>query len=158
MSVKVQAIFYSVYGHVFKMAEAVASGARTVPGVEVKLFQVPELITEEILVQSGAKKEREAFAHIPIVQLEDLVNADALIFGTPTRFGNMCSEMRNFLDQTGGLWARGARRKGRQRLHQYWLAAWRPGNHDHQFPQQPFSSWHDRAWRPDLGKAHGHHG
>lgn len=108
MSVKVHVIFYSMYGHLFKMAEAVASGARTVPGVEVKLFQVPELMPEEILVQSGAKKEREAFAHIPTVRLEDLVNADALIFGTPTRFGNMCSQMRNFLDQTGGLWARSA--------------------------------------------------
>jgi NAD(P)H dehydrogenase (quinone) len=59
-------------------------------------------------MKSGARKEREAFARIPTVALEDLVDADALIFGTPTRFGNMCSQMRNFLDQTGGLWARGA--------------------------------------------------
>jgi NAD(P)H dehydrogenase (quinone) len=97
-----------MYGHVFKMAEAVAKGVLTVPGVEVKLFQVPELIPEEILTKSGARKEREAFARIPTVALEDLANADALIFGTPTRFGNMCSQMRNFLDQTGGLWTRGA--------------------------------------------------
>src|SRR2546421_11624859 len=97
-----------MYGHVFKMAEAVATGARTVPGVEVQLFQVPEMVPEEILMKSGASKEREAFARIPTVALEDLVNADALIFGTPTRFGNMCSQMRNFLDQTGGLWARGS--------------------------------------------------
>jgi NAD(P)H dehydrogenase (quinone) len=108
MSVRVHVIFYSMYGHVFKMAEAVAAGARSVPGVEAKLSQVPELVADEILVQSGAKKEREAFARVPIVKLEDLVNADALVFGTPTRFGNMCSQMRNFLDQTGGLWARGA--------------------------------------------------
>jgi NAD(P)H dehydrogenase (quinone) len=108
MSAKVHVIFYSMYGHVFKMAEAVALGARTVPGVEVKLFQVPELVPVEILAKSGAQKEREGFAHIPIIKLEDLVNADALVFGTPTRFGNMCSQMRNFLDQTGGLWARGA--------------------------------------------------
>jgi NAD(P)H dehydrogenase (quinone) len=68
-------------------------------------------VPEEILVQSGAKKAREAFAHIPMVRLDDLVNADALVFGTPTRFGNMCSQMRNFLDfldQTRGLWARAA--------------------------------------------------
>jgi len=97
-----------MYGHVFEMAQAVAAGARAVPGVEVKLFQVPELVPEQILVQSGAKKEREAFAHVPVVKLDDLVNADALIFGTPTRFGNMCSQMRNFLDQTGSLWARAA--------------------------------------------------
>jgi NAD(P)H dehydrogenase (quinone) len=108
MSVNVHVIFYSMYGHVFKMAEAVASGARTVQGAEVKLFQIPELVPEEILLKSGASKEREAFAHIPIAKLEDLENADALIFGTPTRFGNMCSQMRHFLDQTGGLWARGA--------------------------------------------------
>jgi NAD(P)H:quinone oxidoreductase type IV len=108
VSVRVHVIFYSMYGHVYKMAEAVASGACTVPAVEVKLFQVPELMPEEILVRSGAKKEREAFAHIPVINLDDLVKADALVFGTPTRFGNMCSQMRNFLDQTGGLWARGA--------------------------------------------------
>lgn len=108
MSVKVHVIFYSMYGHVFKMAEAVSSGARTIPGVKVNLFQVPELVPQEILIQSGASKAREAFAHVPIVTLADLDNADALIFGTPTRFGNMCSQMRNFLDQTGGLWARGA--------------------------------------------------
>jgi NAD(P)H dehydrogenase (quinone) len=108
MAVKVHLIFYSMYGHVFKMAEAVTSGARTVPGVEVKLFQIPELVPEEILLKSGASKARKAFAHIPIVKLDDLEYADALIFGTPTRFGNMCSQMRNFLDQTGGLWARGA--------------------------------------------------
>jgi NAD(P)H dehydrogenase (quinone) len=108
MPVKVHVIFYSMYGHIFQMAEAAASGARMVPGVEAQLFQVPELVSDDILVQSGAKKAREAFAHVPIVQLEDLVNADALIFGTPTRFGNMCSQMRNFLDKTGGLWARGA--------------------------------------------------
>src|SRR5438270_12990864 len=99
MSIKVHVIFYSMYGHVFKMAEAVAKGARTVPDVEVQLFQVPELVPEEILMKSGALEEREAFARIPTVELADLVNADALIFGTPTRFGNMCSQMRNFLDQ-----------------------------------------------------------
>ncbi len=108
MAAKVHVIFYSMYGHIFRMAEAVAAGAGQVSGVEVKLFQVPELVPDEILVKSGAKAARAAFAHIPIVTLNDLVEADALIFGTPTRFGNMCAQMRNFLDQTGGLWARGA--------------------------------------------------
>ena len=75
MSARVHVIFYSMYGHVFEMAQAVAGGARAVPGVEVKLFQVPELVPEQILVQSGAKKEREAFAHVPVVKLDDLVNA-----------------------------------------------------------------------------------
>jgi NAD(P)H dehydrogenase (quinone) len=134
MSVNVHVIFYSMYGHVFKMAEAVASGARTVQSAEVKLFPIPELVPEEILLKSGASKEPEAFAHIPIAKLEDLENADALIFGTPTRFGNMCAQMRNFLDQDWRLvGARCTGWKDRQRIHQHWLTAWRSGNHHHQF-------------------------
>ena len=77
-------------------------------GAEVELLQVPELVPAEILEKSGAKKARDAFSHIPFAKPIDLVNADAIIFGTPTRFGNMCAQMRNFLDQTGGLWAQNA--------------------------------------------------
>ncbi len=102
---KVKVVFYSMYGHIYKMAEAVAEGVRKVEGAEVELLQVPELIPDEVLEKSGAKKAREAFAHIPIAKPSDLADADAIIFGTPTRFGNMCAQMRNFLDQTGGLWA-----------------------------------------------------
>ncbi len=105
---KVKIIFYSMYGHIYKMAEAVAEGAREVEGVEVELLQVPELVPEDILEKSGAKQARQAFAHIPTAKVDDLVDADALIFGIPTRYGNMCAQMRNFLDQTGGLWAQGA--------------------------------------------------
>ena len=106
---KVKVVFYSMYGHIYRMAEAVAEGAREVAGgAEVELLQVPELIPDSALEKSGAKKAREAFTHIPIAKPSDLANADAVIFGTPTRFGNMCAQMRNFLDQTGGLWARGA--------------------------------------------------
>jgi NAD(P)H dehydrogenase (quinone) len=108
MSVKIQIVFYSMYGHVHQLAEAVAAGAREVPGVEVGLFQVPELVPEEALERTGAKAARAAFAHIPVARPEQLVEADAILFGTPTRFGNMCAQMRNFLDQTGGLWAKGA--------------------------------------------------
>jgi NAD(P)H:quinone oxidoreductase type IV len=108
MSVKIQVIFYSMFGHVWQMAQSVAEGARSVADAEIGLYQVPELAPEEILVKSGAKAAREAFAHIPIATVEQLPQADAIIFGTPTRFGNMCEQMRNFLDQTGGLWARGA--------------------------------------------------
>ena len=108
MSVKIQIVFYSMYGHVHQLAEAVAAGAGEVPGVEVGLFQVPELVPEEALERTGAKVARAAFAHIPVARPEQLVEADAIIFGTPTRFGNMCAQMRNFLDQTGGLWAKGA--------------------------------------------------
>ena len=103
---KIKIVFYSMYGHIYKMAEAVAEGAREVEGAEVELLQVPELIPDAALERSGAKKAREVFAHIPIAQPSDLVDADALIFGTPTRFGNMCAQMRNFLDQTGGLWVK----------------------------------------------------
>ncbi|GAI40322.1 unnamed protein product, partial [marine sediment metagenome] len=100
---KVQVIFYSMYGHIYRMAEAAAKGAREVDGVEVELLQVPELVPDEVLEESGAKKARAAFAHIPVAKVGDLADADAVIFGTPTRYGNMCAQMRNFLDQTGGL-------------------------------------------------------
>jgi NAD(P)H dehydrogenase (quinone) len=105
---KVQVIFYSMYGHVYRLAEAVADGARQVAGAEVTLFQVPELVPEDVLEKSGAKVARKAFAHVPLAKVDQLAEADALLFGTPTRFGNMCAQMRNFLDQTGGLWVKGA--------------------------------------------------
>ena len=105
---KVKVIFYSMYGHVYRMAEAIGEGAQNVDGSDVKLLQVQELIPDDVLEKAGAKKARKAFAHVPVAKAEDLVDADAIIFGTPTRFGNMCAQMRNFLDQTGGLWAEGA--------------------------------------------------
>ena len=105
---KVKIVFYSMYGHIFRMAEAVADGAVEVDGAEVDVLQVPELVPEEVLEKSGAKQARGAFAHVPIAKPGDLADADAIIFGTPTRFGNMCAQMRNFLDQTGGLWASNA--------------------------------------------------
>jgi len=97
-----------MFGHIYKLAEAVAEGAREVEGAEVELLQVAELVPDDVLEKSGAKKAREVFAHIPTANPSDLEDADAIIFGTPTRFGNMCAQMRNFLDQTGGLWAQGA--------------------------------------------------
>jgi len=105
---KVQVIFYSMYGHVHQLAEAVAQGAREVQGAEVSIYQVPELVPDEALERAGAKAARDAFAHIPVADPEQLAEADALIFGTPTRFGNMCAQMRNFLDRTGKLWMNGA--------------------------------------------------
>ncbi len=97
-----------MYGHIYKMAEAVAEGARQVPKTEVTIYQVPELVPEAALEKSGALAARKAFAHIPVAKPDDLAKADAIIFGTPTRFGNMCAQMRNFLDQTGQLWLKGA--------------------------------------------------
>lgn len=108
MPAKLYVVFYSMYGHVYQMAEAVALGAREVEGVEVSLFQVPELMPPEALEASGARAARERFAHIPYIEPSQLAEADGIIFGTPTRFGNMAAQMRNFLDQTGGLWAQGA--------------------------------------------------
>jgi NAD(P)H dehydrogenase (quinone) len=104
---KVSVVFYSMYGHVWRMAEAVAEGARSAAGAEVKVFQVPELVPDAALERTGAKAARQAFAHVPVMQPDQLAEADALIFGTPTRFGNMAAQMRNFLDRTGGLWAQG---------------------------------------------------
>ena len=105
---KIHIVFYSMYGHIHRLAEAVAEGARGVDGAEVRLFQVAELVPDDVLEKSGAKGARAAFADIPVAAVDDLAAADAIIFGTPTRFGNMCAQMRNFLDQTGGLWVKGA--------------------------------------------------
>jgi NAD(P)H dehydrogenase (quinone) len=108
VTTRVQVVFYSMYGHIYKMAEAIAEGAREVADVEVQLYTVPELVPDDILEKSGAKKAQAAFARIPIIKPDQLAEADAIIFGTGTRFGNMTSQMRNFLDQTGGLWMSGA--------------------------------------------------
>ena len=105
---RVLVVFYSTYGHVYKMAEAIAEGAGEVGGAEVELRRVPETLPEDVLEKMGAVEAQKAFAHIPVCTVEELANADAVIFGTPTRFGNMCGQMRQFLDATGQLWAKGA--------------------------------------------------
>jgi NAD(P)H dehydrogenase (quinone) len=105
---KVLIVFYSVYGHIYRMAEAVAEGAKEVKGAEVAMRRVPETLPDEILKQIGALESQKAFAHVPICTVDELASADAIIFGTPTRFGNMCGQMRQFLDATGPLWAKGA--------------------------------------------------
>ena len=105
---KARIVFYSMYGHIYQMALAVADGVLEVNGATVELLQVPELVPDAVLEKSGAKKARQTFAHVPFAKPADLVDADAIIFGAPTRFGNMCAQMRNFMDQTGGLWAQNA--------------------------------------------------
>ncbi|MEI7638058.1 MAG: NAD(P)H:quinone oxidoreductase [Syntrophus sp. (in: bacteria)] len=105
---KILIVYYSMYGHVYKMAEAVKEGARQVSGADVSLCRVPETLSEEVLEKMGALEAQKSMAHIPICKVEDLATADAIIFGAPTRFGNMCGQMRQFLDGTGGLWAKGA--------------------------------------------------
>jgi NAD(P)H dehydrogenase (quinone) len=106
--IKAQVVFYSMYGHVYRLAEAVLEGIRDVPDADVQLYQVPELVPEDKLEKSGAKAARQAFSHIPIAEPVRLADADAILFGTPTRFGNMCAQMRNFLDQTTKLWLDGS--------------------------------------------------
>jgi NAD(P)H dehydrogenase (quinone) len=101
---KVLVLYYSAYGHVEKMAQAVAEGVRSVPGAEVAVKRVPELVAEEVGRKAGMKLDQKA----PVATVEELSGYDAIIFGTPTRFGNMAAQMRNFLDQTGGLWVKGA--------------------------------------------------
>jgi NAD(P)H dehydrogenase (quinone) len=107
MATRIQVVFYSMYGHIYKMAEAIAAGAREVPDADVTLYQVQELVPDDVLENSGAKAARAAFAHVPVIRPEQLADADAIIFGTPTRFGNMAAQMRNLLDQTGALWMSG---------------------------------------------------
>lgn len=128
------------------MAEAVAAGARDA-GAEASLWQVPGLVPDEMLEKSGAAGARAAFAHVPVANPTQLAEADAIIFGTPTRFGNMAAQMRNFVDQTGGLWARCPDRQGRERLHLYRIAARRPRDYAGQLPFHLAAPWHDRRRR-----------
>ena len=128
MSIKVQVIFYSMYGHVYRMAKAVVEGVKQVPGAEVSLYQVPELIPDDILEKYGAKAARASFAKVPFASVDKLPEAQAILFGTPTRFGNMAAQMRNFLDQTGQFVGQGrAHRQGRKRFCFHRHATWWPG-------------------------------
>ena len=101
---KILVLYYSAWGHVERMAEAVAEGARSVKEAEVTVKRVPELMPEEAARKAGMKLDQKA----PVASVEELADYDAIIFGTPTRFGNMTAQMRNFLDQTGPLWVKGA--------------------------------------------------
>ncbi|HEY1082434.1 MAG TPA: NAD(P)H:quinone oxidoreductase [Prosthecobacter sp.] len=101
---KILVLYYSTYGHIETMAQAVAEGARSVEGAEVTLKRVPETMPPDVAAKAGAKLDQSA----PIATPAELADYDAIIFGTPTRFGNMAAQMRNFLDQTGGLWVKGA--------------------------------------------------
>jgi NAD(P)H dehydrogenase (quinone) len=105
---KVLVVYYSTYGHVHRMAEAAAEGVKEVEGAEVEVRRVPETLPREVLEKMGAVDAQKAFSHIPVCTVSELADADAIIFGTPTRFGNMCGQMRQFLDATGQLWANGS--------------------------------------------------
>jgi len=105
---KMLIVYYSMYGHIHRMAEAVKEGATSVKGANVHLCRVPETLPDEVLKKMGALEIQNGLVRIPVCKVEDLAAADAIVFGTPTRFGNMCGQMRQFLDATGSLWARGA--------------------------------------------------
>jgi NAD(P)H dehydrogenase (quinone) len=107
-TMRIAVIFHSMYGHVYRMAEAVAEGCREVKGAEVRLCQVPETLPEAVLAKMGALEPRKAFAHVPVATTADLEWADAVIFGTPTRFGNMSGQMRAFMDSTSKQWVDGS--------------------------------------------------
>jgi NAD(P)H dehydrogenase (quinone) len=104
---KVLIVFYSMYGHIYKMAESIAEGAKEVKGADVVMRRVPETLNNEILEKMGAVEPQKSFSHIPLSTVDELAEADAIIFGTPTRFGNMCGQMKQFLDATGKLWMGG---------------------------------------------------
>jgi len=104
---KVLILYYSMYGHIHRMAEAVAEGVREVKGAEPVLRRAPETLSTEILGKMGALEAQEAMAQVPTCTLDELASADAVVLGAPTRFGNMCGQMRQFLDATGGIWAKG---------------------------------------------------
>jgi len=101
-------VYYSLYTHIHAMAEAVAQGVHEVPDCRAILKRVPETLSPQVLTAMGADEAQKSMHSIPIATVEDLAQADAIIFGTPTRFGNMCGQMRQFLDSTGQLWMQGA--------------------------------------------------
>lgn len=107
MAAKVQIVFYSLYGHVWKLAEAVAEGARSA-GAEVELYQVAETLAADVLAKMGATEAKKAFAHIPVADPKRLPEADAIFLGSGTRYGGATSQLRSFIDATGGLWGSGA--------------------------------------------------
>src|SRR4051794_22044737 len=108
MPVKVQIIFYSLYGHVWRLAEAVAEGARTVDGASVELLQVEETLPADVLGKMGATEAKKAFAHIPIADSTRLPDADVIFLGSGTRYGGATAQMRTFIDRTGPHWGTGA--------------------------------------------------
>src|SRR3954462_2496285 len=108
MPIKVQVIFHSLYTHVYRLAEAVAEGAREIPGTEVLLAQVAETLPHEVLEKMGAVEAKKVFAHVPVADPQALADADAIILGSPTRYGAATAQMQAFLDATGGHWVKGS--------------------------------------------------
>lgn len=107
--VKVLIVYYSMFGNIAEMTKSVAEGVDSVPGAKAVVKQVPDLLPEKVISENAAiKAVKEKYKDVPVAAVKDLAEADAVIVGTPTRFGNMCAQMRNFWDQTGGLWGKGS--------------------------------------------------
>jgi NAD(P)H dehydrogenase (quinone) len=104
---KILVLFYSTYGHIYHMAKAVVEGAKQIEGMDVELKRVPETLSPEVIEMMGATQAQTAFSEVPIASVNELADYDAIIFGSPTRFGNMTAQMKAFLDATGSLWAAG---------------------------------------------------
>jgi NAD(P)H dehydrogenase (quinone) len=138
---KVLVLYYSSYGHIERMAQAEAQGARSA-GADVHIKRVPELVPRKVALAASYKLEQVA----PVAQIDDLVDYDAVIFGTPTRFGNMAAQMKNFIDQAGGLWLKNrVGRKGRLGVHRDREPARRSGSDDPVLPHRAAAS---RVHRP----------
>jgi NAD(P)H dehydrogenase (quinone) len=105
---KLVVLYYSLYGHIYAMADAVAKGAREVKGTDVLMRRVPETLPREIIEKMGAGKSQDSQSAIPVITLDELASADAIVVGTPTRYGNPVAQISQFFDSTGQLWAKGA--------------------------------------------------
>lgn len=105
---KLLVVYYSMYGHIYEMARNVVEGAKSVEGIEVELRRVPETLPREVLEKMGAINSTEGQREVPVCSVDELGQADGVIFGTPTRFGNMCGQMKQLLDAAGSLWQSGA--------------------------------------------------
>ena len=105
---KILVIYYSMYGNTFELAKTIVNGAKSVEGAEVVLKQVPDLISKELIESNARIKEaKEKQNAVPIAVPQELADYDAIIWGSPTRYGNMCAQLKNFIDQTGSLWVKG---------------------------------------------------
>jgi len=108
MKAKVLVVYYSLYGHVYRLVEAAAQGVRSVPDVEADIRRVPETLAPDVIDKLGAGEAQRQQARVPVCEVSELAQYDGIIFGAPTRFGTVCGQMRQFLDATGQLWAKGA--------------------------------------------------
>ena len=147
MGIKVHVIFYSMYGHVYRMAEAVAAGVKEMAGAEVTLFQTAEIVPDAMLEKLGARAARAAFAHVPVATMDSLAEPHAIIFGTPTRFEYVCAD-EEFARSNGRVVGQGyAGRENRERFRVDCYAARWAGNNPYQLSLNAAAPRNDHCWR-----------